>query len=184
MRRDFQPANWATFQVPIRFTKFDIRDYLYNLYDVEVKAVRSWVRRPVAPTKNDSGRYVRPGAEKYMTVEMTKPFVWPDEPSDLSPWNNDMYTMREDMIKKQEKMQEERYKGRIPMASEAKLGTEEERYRTLAKQLLNGSKKWSNGVVLDKKWDALTAKKGEKKAEKKKAGKKTQEKAEKKDLSE
>lgn len=155
MRRDSDPADWATFQVPLRFTKFDIRDYLYNLYNVEVKAVRSWVRRPVAPVKNDAGRYVRPRAEKYMTVEMTKPFVWPQLPVDLSPWDKELYTMREEMLKEQENFREERYKGNIPLASDGKLSYDEKKYRRLAEELLQGKKKWTNGLTLDEKWDTL-----------------------------
>ena len=154
VRRDVDPADWATFQVPLRFTKFDIRDYLFNLYNVEVKAVRSWVRRPVAPTKNDAGRYVRPPAEKYMTVEMTKPFVWPEPPVDLSPWDQQLYSMRETMLKEQEDIRAERYKGNIPMASDGRLSYDEKKYRQLAEELLHGKKKWKNGLSLDEKWGA------------------------------
>ncbi|MBE3047305.1 50S ribosomal protein L23 [Candidatus Bathyarchaeota archaeon] len=141
--------------MPIRFTKFDIRDYLYNLYDVEVKAVRSWVRRPTAPIKNDSGRFVRAPGEKYMTVEMVKPFVWPEVPHDLSPWDKQMHTMREHMMKEQERVREIRHKGNIPMVSEEKLGYDEKKYRTMAQELLLGHKKWSNGIMLDEKWSKM-----------------------------
>lgn len=160
MHRDSQPPDWATFQVPLRFTKFDLRDYLWNLYNVEVKGVRSWVRRPVAPTKNDSGRYMRPPAEKYMTVEMTKPFVWPEAPTDLSPWDSSLYKMRENMLKKQDKMRAEAHKGNLPLASEGKLEYDEKRYRAMAKDLLEGKTKWDNGVALDEKWERLMGRKG------------------------
>lgn len=153
VRRETDPADWATFHVPLTFSKFDLRDYLFNLYNVEVKGVRSWVRRPTAPTKNNAGRYKRPSAEKYMTVEMTKPFVWPEAPVDLSPWDEELYTMREKMLAEQEEVRELRYKGKIPMASDGKLSYEEKRYRQLAQELLNG-KKWKNGLTLDEKWDA------------------------------
>lgn len=153
VRRETDPADWATFRVPLYFSKFDIRDYLYNLYNVETTGVRSWVRRPTAPTKNNAGRYVRPPAEKYMTVEMTKPFVWPEAPVDLSPWDAGLYNMREKMMKQEEEKRATQYKGGIPMASDNKLSYEEKKYRQLAADLLNG-KKWTNGRTLDEKWDA------------------------------
>lgn len=164
MRRDFQPADWATFQVPIRFTKFDIRDYLYNVYNVEVKAVRSWVRRPVAPVKSDAGRWKRPHAEKFMTVEMTKPFVWPEVPQDLSPWDNELHSSREAASRREERNAIEKYKGRIPLESEQELKRDEEKYRTMAEELLSGKKKWDNGVVLDEKWTRLAKNVGKKAA--------------------
>lgn len=157
VRRDFQPADWATFQVPLRFTKFDLRDYLWNLYGVEVTAVRSWVRRPVAPIKNAAGRFVRPTAEKYMTVEMTQPFVWPKEPEDLSAWDSALYRMREKMLEDQEKIRDDRYKGKIALASDGRLSQEEKTYRAMAKELLEGKKKWENGVALDEKWESIVA---------------------------
>ncbi|SPN97552.1 related to ribosomal protein [Cephalotrichum gorgonifer] len=159
VRKEAHPADWATFQVPIRFTKFDLRDYLFNLYNIEVRAVRSWVRRQVAPIKNDAGRFMRPPAEKYMTVEMTQPFVWPETPADRSPWDGELHSMREKMMKDQDKIRTERYKGNIPLASDRKLERDDQRYRKLARELLEGKKKWENGVVLDEKWDALTGKK-------------------------
>ena len=93
-----------------------------------------------------------------MTVEMTQPFVWPKEPEDLSPWDNELYSMREKMLADQEKIRDERYKGKIPMASDGRLTQEEKNYRALAKGLLEGTKKWDNGVTLDAKWDSLMAK--------------------------
>ena len=146
--------------MPLRSTKFDIPDNHGNHYDVECKGVRSWVRRPVAPTKNDSGRYMRPPAEKYMTVEMTKPFVWPEAPTDLSPWDSSLYKMRESMLKKQDKMRAEAHKGNLPMASDGKLEYDERKYRALAKDLLEGKTKWDNGVALDEKWEKLMGRKG------------------------
>jgi large subunit ribosomal protein L23 len=144
--------------VPLRFTKFDLRDYLWNLYNVEVTAVRSFVRRQVAPIKNDAGRYVRPPAEKYMTVEMTKPFVWPEVPKDLSPWDAALYKQREKMLADQDRLRKERYKGNIPLASDGPLTQEEKKYRALARELLEGKKKWENGVALDVKWDSVAPK--------------------------
>lgn len=119
--------------------------------------MRSWVRRPVAPIKNAAGRFVRPPAEKYMTVEMTQPFVWPKEPEDLSPWDSALYRMREKMLEDQEKIRDDRYKGKIALASDGRLSQEEKTYRAMAKELLEGKKKWENGVALDEKWEGIVA---------------------------
>lgn len=94
-----------------------------------------------------------------MTVEMTKPFVWPEAPTDLSPWDSSLYKMREGMLKKQDKMRAEAHKGNLAMASDGKLEFDEKRYRALAKDLLEGKTKWENGVALDEKWEKLVERK-------------------------
>ncbi|KAK9455673.1 hypothetical protein V1511DRAFT_498405 [Dipodascopsis uninucleata] len=69
----------ATFMVPSAFNKFDLRDYLYNIYGLAVKKVTSNLKF----NKYEYQTY------KYMTVEMDEPFVYPDTPQDLSPWKID-----------------------------------------------------------------------------------------------
>lgn len=96
-----------------------------------------------------------------MTVEMTKPFVWPEAPTDLSPWDSSLYKMREGMLKKQDKMRAEAHKGNLAMASDGKLEFDEKRYRALAKDLLEGKTKWENGVTLDEKWEKLVERKSD-----------------------
>ncbi len=45
IRTPFAPPNHATFITPLNFNKFDIIDYLYHLYGIEVLSVRSYVQQ-------------------------------------------------------------------------------------------------------------------------------------------
>ncbi|KAL8907336.1 MAG: hypothetical protein Q9207_001454 [Kuettlingeria erythrocarpa] len=45
LRTPFAPPNYATFITPLNLNKFDIIDYLYHLYGVEVLSVRSYVQQ-------------------------------------------------------------------------------------------------------------------------------------------
>lgn len=75
----------ARFQVPLNFTKFDLRDYLFHAYNVRATNIRSFVKYN-AVIKSQAGPYWRPDADKFMTVQMDKPFVWPEEPKNTAPW--------------------------------------------------------------------------------------------------
>jgi large subunit ribosomal protein L23 len=76
--------------VPLNLNKLDLRDYLYNAYGIEVRGVRSYIQQQkLTQGKPSAQRQVprqwhRPRSIKRMTVEMVKPFVWPEEPKDLS----------------------------------------------------------------------------------------------------
>ncbi|KAG6009122.1 hypothetical protein E4U21_003191 [Claviceps maximensis] len=165
LRKDFLPPNEACFQVPLRFTKFDLRDYLWNLYNVEVTKVRSYVKQqPLTQRNSHSRSWYRPQPLKIMTVELAKPFQWPDLPTDLEPWNHDLWKMREDMMEKRNEEQMEKQKFQVPMKSREPLSKERQELATLAKMMEAGEVKWSNDVVLDPRWDALLAK-DKKKAE-------------------
>ncbi len=99
-KRIFSPY-FATFQVPLRFNKLDLRDYLYHAYGVEVRSVRSWLtaqlpRRRYQDNENDdsnkssttykdikalrTGPWYRPQPIKRMMVELVKPFAFPEPP--------------------------------------------------------------------------------------------------------
>ncbi|KAH7385605.1 mitochondrial ribosomal protein subunit L23 [Pyrenochaeta sp. MPI-SDFR-AT-0127] len=76
----------ARFLVPLDFSKYDLRDYLYHAYNVKCFNVRSYVKQmPVRDTREQPRHWFRPESKKYMTVEMEQPFVWPEVP-DLEPW--------------------------------------------------------------------------------------------------
>ncbi|KAF2131620.1 mitochondrial ribosomal protein subunit L23 [Dothidotthia symphoricarpi CBS 119687] len=76
----------ARFQVPLDFSKYDLRDYLYHAYNVKCFNVRSYVKQmPVRDTREQPRHWFRPESKKYMTVEMELPFVWPETPN-LEPW--------------------------------------------------------------------------------------------------
>ena len=156
LHKEHLPANEACFQVPLTFTKFDLRDYLWNLYNVEVKTVRSYVKgRPLAERPNRAGSTYRPQALKIMTVELAQPFQWPALPENREPWNHELFEMRE---KSAEQRREDQYNAAnkiIPMASRQPKSKERKELANLAKDLLTGKKKWSNQVQLASKWDAI-----------------------------
>jgi large subunit ribosomal protein L23 len=77
----------ARFLVPLDFSKYDLRDYLYHAYAVKCFNIRSVVKQMyVRDTREQMRHWFRPDSEKYMTVEMEQPFVWPGTPRDLQPW--------------------------------------------------------------------------------------------------
>lgn len=159
LRKEHLPPNEACFQVPLRFTKFDLRDYLWNLYDVEVTKVRSFVKQqPLTQRNSHSRSWYRPQPLKIMTVELAKPFQWPDLPSNLEPWNHELWRMREDLMEKRNEDQINQHKFQISMKSKEPLSKERRELASLAKKMAEGEVKWSNDVVLDPKWDALLAK--------------------------
>jgi large subunit ribosomal protein L23 len=77
----------ARFLVPLDFSKYDLRDYLYHAYNVKCFNIRSYVKQmPVRDTREQPRHWFRPESKKYMTVEMEQPFVWPAVPESLEPW--------------------------------------------------------------------------------------------------
>ncbi|KAF2746487.1 hypothetical protein M011DRAFT_468591 [Sporormia fimetaria CBS 119925] len=98
----------AKFRVPINFTKFDLRDYLYNGYQVRAHSIRSYIKKGTVQNNNQimhhmlhrqtTSFWYRTEHEKYMTIEMDQPFEWPKEPEDLTPWGG-VYNKEADMKK-------------------------------------------------------------------------------------
>lgn len=89
VRTPFLPPTFAKFIVPLHFNKLDMRDYMWHVYGVRALTVRSFVEqqrvRAIDPDADIPRRkWHRPPAIKKMTIEMDKPFVWPEEPSDYS----------------------------------------------------------------------------------------------------
>ena len=77
----------ARFSVPLDFSKYDLRDYLYHAYNVRCFNIRSYVKQmPVRDAQEQPRHWFRPESKKYMTVEMEQPFVWPALPEDTKPW--------------------------------------------------------------------------------------------------
>lgn len=75
--------------MPLNLNKLDLKDYLYHVYGVEVLSVRSYIeQQKIRHAKPHQGQrhveWYRPRAIKRMTVELAKPFIYPDEPSDLT----------------------------------------------------------------------------------------------------
>ncbi|PVI02041.1 hypothetical protein DM02DRAFT_613233 [Periconia macrospinosa] len=77
----------ARFLVPLNFSKYDLRDYLYHAYNVKTHSIRSFIKPGHIRDHAESYRqFWREPDQKYMTVEMETPFVWPAEPEKMEPW--------------------------------------------------------------------------------------------------
>ncbi|KAG4305492.1 hypothetical protein PORY_001048 [Pneumocystis oryctolagi] len=83
----------AVFKVPITVNKFDVRDYLFHLYQIEVTRVRSMVyHRKRIRSKDYLRTLKRTPAFKKVIVDMKEPFVYPEPPENLDPRWNKRYT--------------------------------------------------------------------------------------------
>ncbi|OHE93952.1 ribosomal protein L23 [Colletotrichum orchidophilum] len=158
VRKDRSPPNWATFNVPLTFTKFDMRDYLWNLYGVETTAVRSQVKQSAIERRATGSGYFRPQSTKVMTVQLTKPFVWPTPPEDLEPWNKKLWEAREGTSREQYRADIKKQLGKLAYPSKDQESAERKNLRRQANKLLKIKGEWKNEVQLDSKWDQIVAK--------------------------
>ncbi|TAQ88787.1 hypothetical protein B7494_g2883 [Chlorociboria aeruginascens] len=91
------PSTFASFIVPLKLNKLDLRDYLYNCYGIQVLGVRSYIQIQKLTQDKPSARrpkprkWFRPRSIKKMTVEMELPFAWPEEPKDFDQWDKSTY---------------------------------------------------------------------------------------------
>lgn len=90
-----------------------------------------------------------------MTVELAKPFQWPELPADKEPWSNRLWGMREELMEKRNEEHIQRQRFQIPLKSKQEPTKERKDLADLAKQLLSGEVKWTNDVSLDPKWDSV-----------------------------
>ncbi|KAJ9138941.1 hypothetical protein NKR23_g8243 [Pleurostoma richardsiae] len=153
-----QPANLATFIVPLQFNKLDFRDYLYNVYNVEVRAVRSFINGQAPRQKHDgTGPWYRPRSKKMMTVELLKPFVWPEVPEDLKGWDKEMHEAQQ-KARTQSWRVREKFQGGHPYLLEQLDELDEsgalarEALKKQAEELRAGERVWTTDAVLDEKW--------------------------------
>ncbi|KAE8352635.1 hypothetical protein BDV28DRAFT_157702 [Aspergillus coremiiformis] len=140
IRTPFLPPRFASFYVPLDFNKLDLRDYLKRLYKVDVLSVRSYVEqqkvtrlRPVQ--KSGYGKLRRPMAKKKMTVEMKQPFVWPEVPTDLEPWERDQFHKAAEY--QSDVQDQQRPEAKMKPNSDMRTS-----YAKEAEKLLDGSKSW------------------------------------------
>ncbi|KAL2754339.1 hypothetical protein ACRALDRAFT_2028777 [Sodiomyces alcalophilus JCM 7366] len=155
LRRDDRPPNWAFFQVPLTFTKFDLRDYLWNLYGVETTAIRSVVQQHRIERRNGGrGALFRPPPKKYMTAELTRPFVWPEVPKDVEAWNKDLWDAREKSVRQSHEDQRRRMSGELGSPSKEGMSFDRRQLRARAQQYLDGQLTWETDAKLDEKWKA------------------------------
>ncbi|KAF2164950.1 hypothetical protein M409DRAFT_67643 [Zasmidium cellare ATCC 36951] len=131
----------AKFQVPLWFSKLDLRDYLWHAYNVETYSARSYVKlSPVRPKEgHHPRRWHRKRSRKFMTVELARPFVWPAEPEDLSEWSADTV---QGASKEQRSFQELQGSTKDTIVNEER----RERMREQARALLEGKAKWKPPV--------------------------------------
>ena len=80
-------------------------------------------------------RWHRPRAKKFMTVELERPFVWPEEPEDYSAWNKEQMEASKEM---QEKMSEAEGNRKDLLINEDR----RKAMREQAKALLEGRVRW------------------------------------------
>ncbi|CDR42981.1 CYFA0S10e04500g1_1 [Cyberlindnera fabianii] len=77
----------AKFIVPKSFNRMDLRDYLYHVYGLRAFNITTQLlHAPYTRDGNAVARY-RTGQIKKMTIDMTEPFVWPEEPKNKNKWN-------------------------------------------------------------------------------------------------
>ncbi|KAI1095854.1 hypothetical protein F5B19DRAFT_439327 [Rostrohypoxylon terebratum] len=151
LRRGHDRPNFAAFRVPLRFNKFDLRDYLYNAYNVAVLNVRSHLK-PRQPIRMKSNRVIRPLPMKIMTVELRQPFVWPEKPQDVTPWESKEEAIRFKAMKKKYNPQEElKKKGTLSLRDERRPDQEKIALRRHAEELLKAGS-WHNDEALDPKF--------------------------------
>lgn len=144
MRTPALGPNYAKFHVPLWFSKLDLRDYLYHVYNVRITGVRSYVKQQRVEMEKVHGRikvnrWHRPRAKKFMTVELERPFVWPAEPEDLSAWNKDEMEASREL---NEKMSELMGPRKDTMINEDRRKS----MREQARALLEGRVRWKPSV--------------------------------------
>lgn len=132
--------------MPLWFSKLDLRDYLYHGYNVRTHSVRSYVKQQrvsQGDPRREGGkplprRWYRPRSLKFMTVELDKPFVWPERPEDYSEWNKDEFIQAEEA---QQEWAEKTGYGKDRYVNEDRRVA----MREQAKALLEGKEKWKPG---------------------------------------
>lgn len=145
--KEGQPPNLATFKVPLTFNKFDFRDYLWNCYGVEVNSVRSFINQQRAKQRSfggtSNGKWYRPRSIKMMIADLKQPFVWPDPPQNLDPWDHKLFISVEEGHEKRNKEAEQMGKyGPRRVRSRSESGPTRTQLSMAAKLLAYGLTKW------------------------------------------
>ncbi|KAI0508562.1 hypothetical protein F5B22DRAFT_620284 [Xylaria bambusicola] len=144
-----QHPAFATFEVPLTFNKFDLRDYLLHAYRTPVLAVRSQLRQQRPTKSKTNGRIYRPVPIKTMTVQLAQPFEWPAMPEDLSPWKPDNLARAKKQQEETQKLEEtSRNAALFPLRENMRKAKSWTNMRAEAKRLLQEGG-WSNKRDLD-----------------------------------
>lgn len=148
-----QSPTTATFEVPLTFNKFDFRDYLFHLYNVEVTSVRSFINQRMPAQRSIAGtvggQWYRPRAQKLMMVDLVKPFTWPERPAeaDMEAWDHKLFKAVEAGHEEDVAVAEANSSwGPQPLRTDKKVPRERRELRKLAISLLSGKQRWAPGV--------------------------------------
>ncbi|KAH9810481.1 Ribosomal protein L23 [Teratosphaeria destructans] len=149
------PPTQACFIVPLWFSKLDLRDYLFNAYNVRIgRSIRSYVQQSRVRQGKDQQyarpqprRWHRPRSTKHMTVDLEEPFVWPELPESWADWNK----TEVELATEEQKV----YNDRVGPEADMKGVREDQRksMREQAQALLEGRQRWTpaatrNGGVM------------------------------------
>lgn len=85
--------------------------------------------------RTQPNRWHRPRAHKFMTVELERPFAWPEEPEDYSEWN-------QSEVEESERDTKKFSEARGPTADTLVNEDRRKAMREQAKALLEGKQKW------------------------------------------
>ncbi len=90
MRTPHLGPRYAAFNVPLRFGKLDLKAYLKDIYNVDVLHIRSVIIQSKVERRDSKSPYTqgplyRAPSSKKMTVQLAKPFVYPQEVEDMTP---------------------------------------------------------------------------------------------------
>lgn len=152
--------------MPLTFNKFDFRDYLFHVYQVEVTSVRSFINQMRPQRRNRpggaGGQWYRPRSQKLMVVDLKKPFVWPERPAEeeMDEWDHKLFQAVEEGHNEDVRQATARAgSGRPKMRTQFQENEERARLREAAAALLSGKKKWVPGtwVEVDQEEEAEAA---------------------------
>lgn len=79
---------YAQFEVPLWFSKLDLKSYLKQVYNVDVVHIRSYTTPALVARRTPGNPYTygsmyRKKSKKRMTVQLVEPFEWPVRPEDV-----------------------------------------------------------------------------------------------------
>ncbi len=133
--------------MPLTFNKFDLRDYLYHVYNVEVTGVRSFINQMAPKQRHGFGRWYRPRSQKMMIAELVEPFAWPENPvaKDLEAFDNKAF---KGLTAERNAQMQEQYNlrdGVIPLRYEQPPTAAQKALKSQAKAFMENPALWLEG---------------------------------------
>ncbi|KAK4227836.1 hypothetical protein QBC38DRAFT_443318 [Podospora fimiseda] len=141
-----QPPNLASFAVPLKFNKLDLRDYLFHAYNVEVLSVRSFINQsPPQQKYGTHGKWYRPQSKKMMIAELVKPFVWPEVLPESQREGYDYETFKSIQDQRDKHIKRQMDPSDIPLRTMTAQSKDRKDLRQQAQDFLKRGVEWSNG---------------------------------------